>query len=159
MPMKGSFSRLSFVVAVMALPGGAAMGQEVPEGWHLQEEDMGGVTDLTLAWYEKGSGDVKIALHCQQGYADVVLTIYVDGPGAGPVEAVLERDGTRFAFESDIGEVNGFTVEAITTFGPELVALLKGGFSVRVDGAALGDFEPKSGKGEIDRIVEACPAG
>ena len=154
------FSRLGFSAALLAgFWGTAAMGQEVPEGWHLQEEDMSGVIDLTLAWYEPGSGDVKIALHCQKGYADVVVTIYVDGPGAGPVEAVLERDGTRFAFESDVGEYNGFTVEAITTFGPELVALLKGGFSASVDGAALGDFEPKSGKGEIDRIVEACPAG
>lgn len=160
MPMKGSFSRLSFVVAVMALPGGAAMGQEVPEGWHLQEEDMGGYIDLNLAWYEPGSGDVKAAISCQKGYADVVVTIYVDGPASDtPVAVALEKDGTRFAFESPVSDYNGYSVGTITSFGPELTALLQGGFAVSLDGVAHGDFGAKSGKEEIDRILEACPAG
>lgn len=154
------FRGLGLVAALaVALSGTAAMGQEVPEGWHLQEEESSGVTDLFLVWYEKGSGDVKVAINCQEGYADVVLTIYVDGPGAGPVEAVLERDGTRFAFKSEVSDYNGYSVGTITSFGPELTALLQSGFSVSLDGAAYGEFAPKSGKGEIDRILEACPAG
>lgn len=155
--MKG-FSRLGFFAALAMVPAGAALGQALPEGWYLQEEDMGGVIDMTLAWYERGSGDVKVAFHCQKGFGDVVLTIYVDGPAvdAAPVAVVLEGDGTRFAFESPVGDYNGFSVEAIASFGPELTALLRGGFAVSLDGVAHGTFGAKSGKGEIDRILEAC---
>lgn len=157
------FSRLGFPAALMAgFLGTAAMGQEVPEGWHLQEENMSGVNDLFLAWYEPGSGDVTIAVNCQEGYADVVLTIYVDGPaapGAQPAAVVLEGAGTRFGFESEISDYNGYSVGTITSFGSELAALLRGGFAVSVDGEVLGEFGAKSGKGEIDRILEACPAG
>lgn len=157
------FSRLGFSAALLAgFWGTAAMGLEVPEGWHLQEEDMSGVKDLFLAWYAPGSGDVKIAVNCQEGYADVVLTIYVDGPaapGAKPVAVVMEGAGTRFAFESKISDYNGYSVGTITSFGPELTALLGGGFTVSLDGVAHGEFGAKSGKGEIDRVLEACPAG
>ncbi len=154
--------RLGLAALAAVLLGTAVLGQEVPEGWHLQEEDFSGVTDLTLAWYEPGSGDVKIAFNCQRGYPDVVLTIYVDAPtatDAAPVAVVLERDGTRFAFESVVSDYNGYSVGTITNFGPELTALLRGGFAVSMDGAAHGEFGAKSGKGEIDGILEACPAG
>ena len=155
------FSRLGFSAALLAgFWGTAAMGQEVPEGWHLQEEDMSGVKDLFLAWYEPGGGDVKIAVNCQEGYADVVLTIYVDGSATSePVQVVLEGESARFAFESPVSDYNGYSVGTITSFGPELTALLRGGFTVSLDGAAHGSFDAKSGKGEIDRVLEACPAG
>ena len=155
------FSRLAFFAALTVVLPGTVMGQGVPEGWHLQEEEASGVTDLTLAWYEKGSGEVKIAVNCQKNYADVVLTIYVDepaAPSAAPVAVVLEKDGTRFAFESPVSDYNGYSVGTITSFGPELTALLQGGFAVSLDGAAHGSFDAKSGKGEIDRIFAACPA-
>ena len=154
--------RLGLAAGAAVLLGTAVLGQEVPEGWHLQEEDMKGYIDLNLAWYEPGSGDVTIAFSCQESYADVVLTIYVDGPaepGAAPVQVALEKDGTRFAFGSPISDYNGYSVGTITTFGPELTALLRGGFAVDLDGVAHGEFGAKSGKGEIDRILEACPAG
>jgi hypothetical protein len=116
--MKG-FSRLGFLAALAMVPPGAALGQALPEGWYLQEEDMGGVIDMTLAWYEKGSGDVKVAFHCQKGFGDVVLTIYVDGPTAdgAPVAVVLEGDGTRFAFESPVGDYNGFPLKPLPALG------------------------------------------
>ncbi len=154
--------RLGLVAGAAVLLGTAVLGQEVPEGWHLQEEDMGGYIDLMLAWYEPGSGDVKVAIGCQESYGDVVLTVYVDGPaepGAAPVQVVLEKAGTRFAFESPVSDYNGYSVGTITNFGPELTALLRGGFAVSFDGVAHGEFGAKSGKGEIDRILEACPAG
>lgn len=158
--MKG-FRGLGLVSALaLALSGTAAMAQEVPKGWYLQEEDMGGYIDLILAWYDPDSGDVKIAVSCQKSYADVVLTIYVDGPATSePVEVVLEREGARFVFESPVSDYNGYSVGTITSFGPELTALLQGGFVVSIDGVSHGDFGAKSGKGEIDRILEACPAG
>ncbi|KKB80129.1 hypothetical protein VW35_06750 [Devosia soli] len=152
---------LGFLAIAAVASGSAVAAETLPEGWHLQVDDFGGAPELILAWYEPGTGDVKAAVSCSEGFADVVLTIYVDAPAAvdaAPVAVVLENEGTRFAFESPIVDYNGFSVGTITRFGPELTALLQSGFSVTLDGVEHQKFDAKSGKGEIDRILAACPA-
>jgi hypothetical protein len=143
------------LVAVLGLVlalSGAAGAQEVPKGWHLEESEMSGINDLFLSWYDPESGDVLVSLNCQEGYGDVVFTAHMDAPdGAAPREVALVEGETRHVMTAISGEFAGrYSVGGITSFGPELVDLLAGQFSVLVDGVNVGRYRPR-GRGRTLR--------
>lgn len=151
--------RVRHLGIVALLLAGSAGAQELPEGWHLMEEESGGVTNLNLAWHAPGSGEVLIAFNCSAGYPEVILSVFVpaEEPAEAPVAVELSDGERRFAFESLPSPFDGRQViETQTVFGPELAALLEKGFALSVGGTARGEFSGKSGKGEIARIVEGC---
>lgn len=58
------------------------------------------------------------------------------------------------------GEVGGrYSVGGITSFGPELVAVLSGQFSVLVDGVEVGRYSTKGAGEDFARMIGACPKG
>lgn len=150
------------MLGLAALFAGPVLAQKAaPEGWLLQEETRSGVNDLVLAWYAPGSGEVLVALNCQERYPDVVFTAYANPPRAGtkpPTELALENGKQRFAMKATDGKMHGrYAVESVTSFQPGLVDLLKEQFTVVVDGVAIGSFSTKSARKEFDRIIAACP--
>lgn len=59
--------------------------------------------------------------------------------------------------------MNGFRglglVYALAALRPAFSALLQSGFADGIHGEDCRDFGPKSGKGDISRILDAGPAG
>lgn len=153
--------RGSAVLGAMLALSGAVGAQEPPTGWVLEESEMGGVNDLFLSWHDPDSGDVLVAINCQESYSDVVFTAYVDAPdGAAPRELALVEGETRHAMEAIAGEVGGrYSVGGITRFGPDLVTLLSGQFSVQVDGVDVGRYATEGAGEAFARMIAACPAG
>lgn len=152
------------VVAMLGLAAviaGPVLAQKTaPEGWLLQEQVMSGINDLTLAWYAPGSGEVLVAINCQKGYSDVVFTAYTARPKAGTKAAKLAlKNGTQHVvMEAISGEMHGrYSVGGITSFQPNLVDVLKGSFTILVDGVEIGRFSTTTGQKEFDRIIAACP--
>ena len=153
------------IVAMLGLAAGFAgpvLAQKAaPEGWLLQEQVMSGINDLTLAWYAPGSGEVLVAISCQGGYSDVVFTAYTDRPKAGTKAATtlaLMSGAQHFAMEAISGEMHGrYSVGGITSFQPKLTDLLKGSFTILVDGVEIGRFSTTTAQKEFKRIIAACP--
>jgi hypothetical protein len=149
------------ILGLMAALTGAASGVEVPQGWALEEDASSGVNDMFLSWYDKQSGDVLVSINCQEGYGDVVFTAYVEQPkGEAPRELVLADGARRHAMAAISGEVGGrYSVGGITSFGPDLVELLGGQFTVLVDGVEAGRYSTKGAQDAFERIIAACPVG
>lgn len=149
------------MLSLAAVFAGSALAQKkAPEGWLLQEQVMSGINDLTLAWYAPGSGEVLVAISCQGGYPDVVFTAYTDRPKTGTKAAKLAlKNGTQHVdMEAISGEMHGrYSVGGITSFQPNLVDVLKGTFTILVDGVEIGRFSTTTAQKEFDRIIAACP--
>lgn len=149
------------MLGLAAVVAGPVLAQKTaPQGWLLQEQVMSGINDLTLAWYAPGSGDVLAAFNCQKGYSDVVFTAYTDRPKAGTKAAklALKNGMQHVVMEAISGDMHGrYSVGGITSFQPELVDLLKGPFTILVDGVEVGRFSTTTAQKEFDRIIAACP--
>lgn len=152
---------MAAIVALGTILAGAAGAQELPRGWYLEEQEMSGINDMFLSWYDPESGDVLMSIHCQEGWPDVVLTAYVEEPeGAAPLLLVVADGDLRHAMEAIGGTVDGrYSVGGITRFEPELVDLLSGQFTVLVDGVEAGRYSSKTATEAFARMFAACPPG
>jgi hypothetical protein len=148
------------VLGVVLAISGAAGALELPQGWFLEESETSGINDLFLSWYDPASGEMLVAISCQEGYGDVVFTVYMDAPDrAAPRELALVEGETRHAMRAISGEFAGrHSVGGITSFGPELVDLLAGQFSVLVDGVEVGRYSSGSSvAGSGERLTRSWP--
>ena len=96
------------MLGVVLAISGSAGALELPKGWFLEESETSGINDLFLSWYDPESGEMLVAISCQEGYGDVVFTAYMEAPdGAAPRELALVEGKTRHAMTAISGEFAG----------------------------------------------------
>ncbi|KRA50172.1 hypothetical protein ASD80_16580 [Devosia sp. Root635] len=124
-----------------AMSQGGAQEAELG-GWHLQEDRIeADFVNFDLSWIEQGLP--LFALNCQQGFPEVYITVFIDPPadGAAPGELALADGERRVTMAAGGTEMQGrFAVDAMTSFGPDLAALLTGPVSVLVDGVEVARY-------------------
>lgn len=132
----------------------------LPDGWFLDEADLGGVIQYDLAYYDAATGSVRFSLSCTGDYRDVVVTAVtdlVDQPEDKAFALVLENDTVSVPLDGQGNLWNGrYAVGAILTMTPDLAELLLSRFSVLIDGNQLAEFTAETGREEIARVIEAC---
>jgi hypothetical protein len=142
----------------LMLVGGAVAQEEFTTGWYLETFETGGGSDLFLYWYDAEAGAHTLQFNCQEGFADFVISAFLDPLPTGPETfAVVGGDAGRVEMEAISGTVGDrYSTGGITTLTPELVDILSGQFSVEADGDAIGRFSSKGAGEKFAEMAAAC---
>ena len=73
----------------LALAAGALAQEAQPSGWYLEEFESSGINDLFLYWQDAALAVHTLQINCQEGYADVVVSLFIDPLDSEPAEILL----------------------------------------------------------------------